>query len=234
MIKLDKSNIPTHIALIMDGNRRWAKEKGLDKFEGHKKGYANIEKTVQACMDLGVKYVTFWALSTDNLKEREKSELLGLFNLIRLGFNQDFPRMMKNGVQVRIIGESTDLPLDIKKTINKIQKTVVRNPKIYLNVAFNYSGKKEVIHAIKEIIKEGIQTEKVDEAVVEKHLYTYPHPDPDLIVRTGGKVRTSGYLIWQGTYAEWYFTEKYWPDFDERELKKAILWYQSQKRNFGK
>ncbi len=230
MQKLDPGNIPTHVAFIMDGNRRWAKQKGLEKFEGHKKGYSNIEATVKAAMDLGVKYVTFWALSTDNIKEREKSELLGLFKLIRIGFNKDFPRMMKNGVQVRVFGESTNLPLDIKKTITKIQKTVVKNPKIYLNIAFNYGGKKELIHAIKRMVKEG---GKVDEAQVEKHLYTYPHPDPDLIVRSGGKIRTSGFLIWQGTYAEWYFTDLYWPDFDKKQLEKAIIWFQNQARNFG-
>ncbi len=234
MNTLDRSNIPQHIAFIMDGNRRWAKQKGKSKFEGHKKGYANIEATVKAAMDLGVKYVTFWALSTDNIKEREKSELLGLFKLIRLGFNKDFPRMMKNGVQVRIIGESTGIPLDIKKTINKIQKTVVKNPKIYLNIAFNYGGKKELISAIKKIVESGIEAKKIDENIVEQHLYSYPHPDPDLIVRTGGKIRTSGFLIWQGTYAEWYFTDLYWPDFDKKELGKAIIWYQDQERNFGK
>lgn len=232
--QLEENNIPTHVAFIMDGNRRWAKEKGLEKFEGHKKGYDNIEKTVQACRDLGIKYVTFWALSTDNLKEREKSELLGLFKLIRLGFNKDFPRMMKNGVGVKVIGESTGLPLDIRKTINKIQKTIVKNPQIYLNIAFNYGGKKELIHAIKKIVASGVPARQVNEQLVEQNLYTYPHPEPDLVIRTGGKIRTSGYLIWQSIYAEWYFTDKYWPEFDGGELKKAILWYQAQARNFGK
>lgn len=227
-------NIPTHIAFIMDGNRRWAKDLGLEKFEGHKKGYANIELTTQSCMDLGVKYVTVWALSTDNLKERSKDELFGLFKLLKQGFQTDFPRMMKKGVQVNIIGEMTGLPSDIKKVINKLQKTIVKNPKMYLNIAFNYGGKTEIINAIKEIVESGVKPSDINESLVEKSLYTYPCPDPELIVRTGGKIRTSGYLIWQSIYSEWYFTQKFWPDFDNTELKKAILWYQNQERNFGK
>ncbi len=233
-MKIDLNNIPTHIAFIMDGNRRWAKREGLEKFEGHKKGINNIETIVQAASDLDVKHVTVWALSTENLKERSKIELLGLFNLLRQSYREQFQRMMQRGVQIKIIGEQTGLPSDIKKIVNKLQKTFVRSPKIYLNVAFNYGGKKELIHAIKKVVEEGVKAKNIDEKQIEKHLYTYPQPDPELIIRTGGKMRLSNYLMWQSAYSELYFTDKFWPEFDGKELKKAILWYQNQQRNFGR
>lgn len=233
-MKLDPNNIPTHIAFIMDGNRRWAKKMNLDKFEGHKKGINNIETIVRAASDLGVKHVTVWALSTENIKERSKLELLGLFNLLRESFRTQFQRMIKEGVQIKIIGEQTGLPSDIKKIVNKLQHTLVKNPKITLNVAFNYGGKKELVHAIKMMIEKRVKAKEVNEKQIEKHLYTYPQPDPELVIRTGGKIRTSNFLMWQSAYSEWYFTDKLWPDFDEKELKKAVLWYQDQQRNFGK
>lgn len=229
-----ENNIPKHIAIIMDGNRRWAKLKGLDKFSGHQKGIENIENITRAALDLGVKVVTVWALSTENLKERSKLEILGLFNLLRKSFQDQFPRMIKEGVQIKVIGEQTGLPLDIKKIINKLQKTLVRNPKIRLNIAFNYGGKKEIIHAIKEIVKNKIPPDKINEEVVEEYLYTKGFPDPELVIRTGGRSRISNYLLWQSAYSELYFTEILWPDFDKSELEKAIEWYQAQIRNFGK
>lgn len=227
-------NIPTHIAFIMDGNRRWAKEKGLDKFKGHEAGINNIENIVRACGDLGVKYVTFWALSTENIKERSKIEVLGLFNLLKKSFQDQFPRMIKEGVKIKVIGEEKGLPSDIKKIVNKLNKTLVKNPKIHLNIAFNYGGKIEIINAIKKILEEKVSSEKIDKTVVEKHLYTVGIPDPELIIRTGGKKRLSGYLLWQSEYSELYFTDTYWPDFDKKELNKAISWYLDQQRNFGK
>lgn len=232
--RLTIDNIPQHIAFIMDGNRRWAKREGLDKFEGHKKGINNIETVVRAASDLGVKHVTVWALSTENIKERSKLEILGLFNLLRESYRNQFQRMIQEGVQIKIIGEETGLPSDIKKIINKLQQTLVKNPKIILNVAFNYGGKKELIHAIKMMIDEGLSSKSVNEKQIERHLYTYPQPDPELVIRTGGKIRMSNYLMWQSAYSEWYFTDKFWPEFDGKELEKAIVWYQNQKRNFGK
>lgn len=234
--------IPTHIAFVMDGNRRWAKEKGLDKFKGHEAGINNIENIVRACSDLGVKYVTFWALSTENLQERSKMEVLGLFNLLRKSFQNQFPRMIKEGVKIRVIGEEIGLPSDIKKIVNKLNKTLVKNPKICLNIAFNYGGKIEIINAIRKIIEdpsinsgqEKFYSESIDEALIERYLYTSGIPDPELLIRTGGKKRLSGFLLWQSEYSELYFTDKYWPEFNEIELKKAIDWYSMQQRNFGK
>lgn len=226
-------NIPQHIAFIMDGNRRWAKSKGLDTFAGHEKGINKIEEIVQAASDLGVKYVTVWALSTENLKERSKKEILGLFKLLRKSYKEQFQRMIQNGVKVHIIGEVTGLPTDIKKIINKLNLNLVNSPKINLNIAFNYGGKKEIVRAIRKIVEEGIKVEKIDEQIVEKYLYTYGQPDPDLVIRTGGKIRISNFLIWQASYSEWYFTTKLWPEFSKVDLKKAVKWFEDQKRNFG-
>lgn len=233
-MKPNSKNIPSHIAIIMDGNRRWAEENSLDKAEGHKKGADNVENIVKACADLGVKYVTFWALSTENLQERSKMEVLGLFNLLRKSFQNQFPRMIKEGVKIKVIGEEKGLPSDIKKIVNKLNKTLVKNPKIQLNIAFNYGGKREILNAIKKIIEEKIPSDKINQSVVEGYLYTSGIPDPELMIRTGGKKRLSGFLLWQSEYSELYFTDKYWPEFDEKELKKAIDWYSLQQRNFGK
>ncbi len=233
-VSINMNEVPTHIAFVMDGNRRWAKEKGLDKFKGHEAGINNIENIVKASSDLGVKYVTFWALSTENIKERSKIEVLGLFNSLRKSFQNQFPRMMKEGVKIKVIGEEKGLPSDIKKIVNKLNKTLVKNPKIRLNIAFNYGGKVEILNAIKKIIEEKIPSEKIDKALIERYLYTSGIPDPELIIRTGGKKRLSGYLLWQSEYSELYFVDTYWPDFDKNELKKAISWFAEQERNFGR
>ncbi len=231
---MDINDLPIHIAFIMDGNRRWAKEKGLDKFKGHEAGIENIENIVRASGDLGIKYVTFWALSTENIKERSKIEVLGLFNLLRKSFQDQFPRMMKEGVKIKVIGEESGLPSDIKKIINKLNKTLVRNPKIRLNIAFNYGGKAEIVQAIKKALVEKKSSKEIEKVDIERHLYTSGVPDPELIIRTGGKKRLSGYLLWQSEYSELYFVDTYWPDFNEKQLKKAISWYFEQQRNFGK
>lgn len=227
-------NIPLHIGFIMDGNRRWATENNFRINEGHKKGAENIENIVKASSDLGVKYVTFWALSTENIKERSRMEVLGLFNLLRKSFQIQFPRMMREGVKIKIIGEETGLPSDIKKIVNKLNKTLVKNPKIHLNIAFNYGGKNEIVNAIKKIAEQKIPPEKIDKTAVERFLYTAGTPDPELIIRTGGKKRLSGYLLWQSEYSELCFVDTYWPEFDASELKKALSWYSTQQRNFGK
>lgn len=234
MKKIDNKNIPSHIAIIMDGNRRWAEKNNLKRSDGHKKGAKNIEDIVKAASDLGVKYITFWALSTENIKERPRIEVLGLFNLLRKSFQIQFPRMIKEGVQIKIIGEESGLPSDIKKIINKLHKEVVKNPKIYLNIAFNYGGKREILNAIQKIIEQKIDPKDIDQTTIDRFLYTSGMPDPELIIRTGGKKRLSGYMLWQSEYSELYFTDKLWPEFDSKELKKAVSWYSLQERNFGK
>ncbi len=227
-------NIPKHIAIIMDGNRRWARGNNLPDIKGHEKGSEVLEVVVDEAEKLGVKTITVYALSTENIKERAKREVLGLFNLMRKGYHSRLKKMMQKGVRVTILGEAQGLPGTMKKLINQIRKVYIKNESIKLNIALNYGGKKELVSAIKDIVKKGIDVKRINEELVEKHLYTANQPDPDLVIRTGGRSRLSNFLLWQTAYSEFYFTKTLWPDFDKNELKKAIDWYQLQKRNFGK
>lgn len=234
MNTFDKQNIPHHIAIIMDGNRRWARAKGLTDIKGHQAGADALEKIVEAAENFGVKTVTVYALSTENIKERAKREVMGLFNLMRTGFHTKLKKMMQKGVRVTILGEMHGLPATIRKLINEVRKTYIKNEAIKLNIALNYGGKKELIRAIKDIVKAGVDVGKINEQIVERHLYTNGQADPELVIRTGGRNRLSNFLLWQTAYSEFYFTKTLWPDFSPAELKKAITWYQTQKRNFGK
>ena len=231
--KLDK-DIPSHIAIIMDGNRRWARRRGLPDIKGHEKGAEALEKMVEAAEKLGVKTITVYALSTENVKERAKREVIGLFNLMRKAYHSRLKKMMYKGVSITILGEVHGLPDTIKNLINQIKKTYIKSESIKLNIALNYGSKKEMIKAIKDIVKKGIDVKKINEELIDKHLYTNGQADPDLVIRTGGRSRLSNFLLWQTAYSELYFTRTLWPDFDKTELKKAIGWYKSQKRNFGK
>ncbi len=234
MNRINKENTPSHIAIIMDGNRRWAKAHNLSEMKGHEKGAETLEKIVDEAEKMGIKTITVFALSTENIKERAKREVLGLFNLFRKGYHSRLKKMIKNGVRVTILGELGGLPKTLRHIIDKIRKTYIKNESIKLNIALNYGGKKELVEAIKDIVKQGIKVGKINERIVERHLYTNGTPDPELVIRTGGRSRLSNFLLWQTAYSEVYFTKTLWPDFDEKELRKAIAWYQNQKRNFGK
>lgn len=243
MDQIDKDNIPKHIAIIMDGNRRWARSRGLPELEGHKKGADTLEQVVEQAAKLGVKTITVYALSTENIRERAKREITGLFELMRTGYNTKVKKMMKNGVRVEVLGSSEGLPKIIQKIIQELKKTYIKNESIKLNIALNYGGKAELIDAIKDMVKDGVdlnnpkanQIEKmINEENLEKHLYTKGQTDPELVIRTGGKIRLSNFLLWQTAYSELYFTTKLWPDFTPEDLQAAILWYQNQQRNFGK
>ena len=227
-------NIPKHIAIIMDGNRRWARARNLPDIKGHEKGADTLEEIVEAAEKLGVDTITVYALSTENIKERAKREVLGLFNLMRKGYQSKLKKMMDEGVKVSVIGETQGLPGTLKKIIEEIRKTYIKNESIKLNIALNYGGKAELLDAIKDIVKEGVEVDKINEKLLEKHLYTNGQHDPDLVIRTGGRVRLSNFLLWQTAYSELYFTKVLWPDFSPDDLKQAISWYQDQKRNFGK
>ena len=230
----DLKNIPQHIAIVMDGNRRWARKKGLSDIKGHEAGVDALENIVEAAEKLGVDTITVYALSTENIKERAKREVWGLFNLMRTAYYGKLKKLMSNGVKIDILGEIRGLPAIIKRIIDEIRKTYIKNESIKLNIALNYGGKKEMVKAIKDIVKKGIDVKRINEQLIERHLYTNGQPDPELVIRTGGRIRLSNFLLWQTAYSELYFTTKLWPDFDGKELKKAIVWYQNQKRNFGR
>lgn len=231
---ISQENIPSHIAIIMDGNRRWARRKGLPDIKGHQAGADALEKVVEEAAKLGIKTITVYALSTENIKERAKREVLGLFDLMKRGYNTKLKKMMKNGVRVDVLGQLEGLPTVIKKIIEEVKKTYIKNESIRLNIALNYGGKTELIDAIKGLIKQGIKVDKLNEELVSKHLYTGGQHDPELVIRTGGRIRLSNFLLWQTAYSELYFTEVLWPDFTPEELRKAVSWYQNQQRNFGK
>jgi len=232
--QLGDQNIPQHIAIIMDGNRRWARARKIADIKGHEVGAEALEKVVEAADKMGIKTVTVYALSTENIKERAKREMVGLFQLMRSSYHSKFKRMMEKGVRIDILGELRGLPSFIKRIIETIKKTYIKNESIKLNIALNYGSKKELVEAIKDIIKKGIDVDKINEQIIGRHLYTNGQPDPELVIRTGGRSRLSNFLLWQTAYSEFYFTKTLWPDFDAGELKKAITWYQAQKRNFGK
>lgn len=232
--KPSSTNIPSHIAIIMDGNRRWARARGLPDIKGHEAGADTLEEVMEEAERLGIKAVTVYALSTENIKERAKREVAGLFNLLRSSYHKKLKRMMQRGVSVSILGELEGLPGAVRKIIQELKKTYIKNESIKLNIALNYGGKKELVRAIRDILKEGVELDKINEQIIERHLYTNGQPDPELLIRTGGRIRLSNFLLWQTAYSELYFTKTLWPDFDAGELKKAVRWYQSQKRNFGR
>ncbi|MFH0936864.1 MAG: polyprenyl diphosphate synthase [Candidatus Daviesbacteria bacterium] len=227
-------NVPSHIAIIMDGNRRWARRRNLQDLKGHEAGADALEKIVEAAAKEGVETLTVYALSTENIRERARREIQGLFQLLKRGYETRLKRMMSKGVRVTILGELNGLPKTIVKIIEELKKAYIKSESIQLNIALNYGGKKELIEAVKEIVKEGIDVNKINETTIDKHLYTNGQPPPELVIRTGGRIRLSNFLLWQTAYSELYFSQKLWPDFGPKDLKKAILWYQSQQRNFGK
>lgn len=227
-------DIPSHIAIIMDGNRRWARQRNLPDHRGHQAGSDALEKVVEEAAKIGVKTLTVYALSTENIRERAKREVLGLFRLLREGYRTKVKRMIKNGVRVAILGEINGLPRTIQNLIKELRRTYIENEAIRLNIALNYGGRKELIEAVRGIIKEGIDVDKVNENTIDSHLYTNGQTPPELVIRTGGRIRLSNFLLWQTAYSELYFTKKLWPDFGPSDLKRAVRWFQSQQRNFGK
>ncbi len=229
--------IPTHVGIIMDGNRRWAKEKGMIPSLGHKAGADNLKKVAEACEKFGVKHLTVFAFSTENWK-RSKDEVKYLMDLF-LSYAKSFrKRLNEKNYRVRMAGDKSVLSQELQQEITYIEEATKNNDGLTINLAINYGGRAEIINATKiiaEKFKNGeISIEDINEDLINRNMQTYDSPDPDLIIRTGGEKRLSGFLIWQSAYSEFYFTKVYWPDFDDEELKKAITEYSNRKRNFGK
>lgn len=219
-----------HLAIIMDGNRRWAKKRGLPTLFGHKKGYGKILKVGDWCLDRGIKVLTVFAFSTENWN-RSKEEVAYLFNLLRVGLGKDVETMHKKGIKVQILGRLYELPKDLQDACKKAMKLTEKNIKATLNILINYGGQPEIIDAVNKLIKEKIK--KVTPEVLEKFLYDPGMPPPDLIIRTSGEYRTSGFLLWESAYSELYFCQKAWPAFAESDLDIALTEYQNRNRRFG-
>ena len=232
----NKEKLPKHIAIIMDGNRRWAKEKKLDAKFGHKEGAKTLEKIVRYSNKLGLEYLTVYAFSTENWKR--SSEEVGALMLLLQAYLEDFSkRADTENIKIKMIGDINGLPEGLQKSINNVIKRTMNNTGLTFNVAFNYGGRAEIVNAVKQIaiqVKNGeLDAQNISEDTISENVYTKGQPDPDLIIRTSGEYRTSGFLTWQSVYSELYFINKLWPDFNEEDLLEAIEEYNKRNRKFG-
>jgi len=232
--KLDQKKIPQHIAIIMDGNRRWAKAKNLTFTKGHQAGAKNLIKLVDHCEKIGVKHLTIYALSTENWRKRTKQEVEGIFNLLIKITKEKKEDYKKRGIKFFVLGNFQAFPLKVRKAIQEIVNIVKKHERFKFNVALNYGGRDEIVRAVQNIVKDGVKPGKINEKLVEKYLYTNGQPDPELVIRTGGEIRISNFLLWQLSYSELYFTNTLWPAFGPKQLEKAIKEYQKRDRRFGK
>lgn len=228
-----KLKVPTHLGFILDGNRRWAKRKGLPTLEGHRRGFDSVIDLIENCLAKGIKHVTVFAFSTENW-DRSEEEINYLMDLFRKLFEKAQKKFHKMGVCINVAGRLSDFPEDVQQSAIKATMTTQKNKKMYLNVAFSYGGRAEIVDAAKNIIKDGVKPADLTEEKFSEYIYEAGQPDPDMIVRTSGEQRLSGFMLWQSAYAELYFTEKCWPEFDEAELDKVIEEYNRRERRFGK
>ena len=231
-------NLPTHIAIIPDGNRRWATIKGIPILQGHRAGADRMHQVVDNLTQLGLKYLTVWGFSADNWK-RTDEEVQSLFDLLGLWIVNDTPWLHEKGVRLRHIGRLHELPPDLQEVINDTVKLTADNPGMTLTLAFNYTGRDEIVDAVRRLIDSGrlfepaMSRPPLDEKLFSHYLYTGGMPDVDLVIRTAGEFRLSNFMLWQTAYSEYYFTEALWPDFDKLELEKALKVYQERDRRFG-
>ncbi len=225
-------HVPYHLAVIMDGNGRWAKARNLPRLAGHRAGVENLRRILRACSEFGIKILTIYAFSTENWG-RPEAEVRGLMNILESVIDRELNQLHANGVQLRHIGELSGLSPVLQQKVRRAIELTRNNDQLILNVAFNYGGRQELIQAFRRIVKDGIPPEEIDETLIDYYLYTAGQPDPDLIVRTAGEMRLSNFLLWQCSYAEYYSTPVYWPDFDREELLKAITNYAQRERRFG-
>ena len=234
---IDKKNIPKHIAVIMDGNGRWAKNKGMGREYGHKAGRKAVKKIVESCVELKIKNLTLYAFSTENWN-RPKLEIDFLMQLLLLSLKDELKNLNKNNIKFETIGNLERLPKKISNYLKKVKEETKDNSALTLTLALSYGSRNEIVNVVKEIsekVKNNIiSSKKIDETVINDHLYTRHLPDVDLLIRTSGEKRISNFLLWQIAYSELYFTKKLWPDFNKSDLYQAIISYQNRERRFGK
>ena len=228
-----EERLPQHIAVIMDGNGRWAKERGLPRSEGHLAGVDAVRTLVRECRSKGIAYVTVYAFSKENW-QRPETEVNFLFELFLRFIRQELPELMKEDIRLAFIGDKKDLPFAVRQTLDYALKKTAANRSMIFTLAISYSGREEILQAVRRAVAAGISPERLDEATFRSYLYAPDMPDPDLVVRTSGEERLSNFLLFQSAYAEFYFSPVLWPDFGPDELNKALDSYAGRKRRFGK
>ena len=229
-LPLDK--IPRHVAMIMDGNGRWALSRGLPRIAGHKAGTENLRRVIRSTVEFGIKYLTIYAFSTENWG-RPPEEVRGLMNILEDVIDRELNELNKEGVQLRHIGRLERLAPTLQEKVLDAVDMTKHNDRLILNIAFNYGGRDEIVQAIQKMMKDGVKPDAVSDELVSQYLYTAGVPDPDLIIRTSGELRVSNFLIWQAAYSEWYITPTYWPDFDKDEYRRAIETFAQRDRRYG-
>ena len=223
---------PQHVAMIMDGNGRWARQRGLPRLAGHRAGTENIRRIVEACVEQEIGYLTLYAFSTENWR-RPSAEVQGLLRILGEVIERETPELDRQGVQIRHIGSLEGVPPELVRAIDYALRTTQHNSRLVLSVAFNYGSRAEIVEAVRRIVAAGTLPADVTEELISANLYTGECPDPDLIIRTAGEARLSNYLLWQAAYAEFWFTPVFWPDFDEDVFYEALTDYSRRKRKFG-
>jgi undecaprenyl diphosphate synthase len=235
--KIDLTRLPEHIAVIMDGNGRWANKHGKNRIFGHSSGVNSVRETSEGCAELGVKYLTLYAFSTENWS-RPIAEVSALMMLLLKTIKAELKTLLKNDIRLKVIGDMGKLPVGVAKELNDAMQRTANNKRMDLILALNYSGKSEIVRAVKEIavkVQKGeVSADAINEQLVSDNLYTAGIPDPELLIRTSGEQRVSNFMLWQLAYAEYFFTDVFWPDFTREELYKAIIDFQNRERRFGK
>lgn len=229
---LSSLTIPNHVAIIMDGNGRWARQRGLPRQAGHRAGAENLRRIVRACVEFNVKIVTIYAFSTENWG-RPESEVRGLMRIFARVLDQELDELHRQGVCLHHLGDLSGINPTLQQKVQDALELTKDNDRLILNVAFNYGGRAEILHAVREMLADGIKPEELTDELFSSYLFTSGLPDPDLVIRTSGELRISNFLIWQAAYAEYYPTPAYWPDFGREELYEAIVAYNQRERRFG-
>ena len=230
---MTKNHGVRHLGIIMDGNRRWAKRRGLSSLEGHRRGYETFKKVGEWCLDRGIEILTVYAFSTENWN-RSKREVNYLMRLLSLALSKEIGDLHRKNIRITVIGRVKELPQHLQQHIAQAMELTKHNTRGTLQLAINYGGRAEIVDAVKKIMTSARHTSKITERSISEALYTAHQPDPDLIIRTSGEQRTSGFLAWQGVYSELMFLDKYWPDFNEQDLDTALNEYSRRQRRFGK
>lgn len=227
------AKIPSHVAIIMDGNGRWAAARGLPRLAGHRAGTENLRRTIRACVEFGIRYLTIYAFSTENWG-RPSEEVEGLMHILSEVIDNELAELNSEGVQIRHIGRIERMEEDLRRKVQHAVEVTRENRRLVLTVAWNYGGRDEIVYAMQRMISDGKRADEIDEDLVSQYLFTAGMPDPDLVIRTSGEMRVSNFLTWQSVYSEWYITPTLWPDFDKEELRKALEEYSQRDRRYGR